>query len=42
MYNGSIEPISDQFPVVPKVDIASFFEKESEDEDGNESNDEAD
>ncbi len=42
MYNGSIEPVSDQFPVIPKIDIESFFEKESEDEDGNESNHEAD
>ncbi len=39
MYNGSIEPISDQFPIVPE---GFFHEKEKQDEDREEDYTEAD
>ena len=42
MYNGSTEPASDEFPVIPTVDVRSFFPKERENEDGDESDHEAD
>tara|TARA_Y100001949_G_C15868204_1_gene278298 strand:+ start:662 stop:781 length:120 start_codon:yes stop_codon:yes gene_type:complete len=38
MYNGDIEPISDQFPVLPE---SFFYEKEKEDENGKDNTPEA-